>query len=108
MHFTSDKVTIADSTNFADSIPLFHQHTLAPMLEAATLLVQAYCDEQEGLQIVGYYHGNEVLDDFEVHPVANKIANKIQVNTGDTDRSSWHFTLLIHGYVLRMTMTCLV
>jgi hypothetical protein len=61
-------------------MPLFHQHTLAPMLEAATTLVQAYCEAKEGTHIVGYYHGNELMTDHSVHPVAAKIVNTIQVS----------------------------
>ena len=71
-------------------MPLFHQHTLAPMLEAATALIQAHCDAQGELQVVGYYHGNELLADHTVHAVASKIANKIQVVLSFHDYSSMY------------------
>lgn len=60
-----------------DAFPLFHQHTLAPMLELACMYIDQYCIEKK-LNIVGYYHGNELLDDMKVHPIALSIADKIE------------------------------
>jgi len=61
-----------------DSIPLFHSHlTLIPMLEAAMHLIQEYCIQSQ-LQIIGYYHANELEADTDLNPIAIKIASKIQ------------------------------
>ena len=74
--------------HIADAVPLFHQHTLAPMLESATMLVEQYCAELskaggEKIQIIGYYHANERSDDHTLSPLAQKIADKIQAHYSD-------------------------
>jgi hypothetical protein len=88
-----------------DAIPLFHSFlTLAPALETALLQVgaqklmqgcslgccatanqgagmrqvDAYCQGQADLQVVGYYHANEGLKDTELKPFARRIADRIQ------------------------------
>ena len=61
-----------DDVNVHDVVPLFHTHTLGPMLEVSTQLV----DQQER-HIVGYYHVNERVDDRGVPIVAEKVASAI-------------------------------
>ena len=70
-----------------DAVPLFHQHTLGPMLEAATLIVEKYCEEEATtghygakVQIVGYYHANERVDDTERKPLVRQIHAKVNDN----------------------------
>lgn len=59
-------------------LPLFHSSlSLAPMLEAALLLADEYCQLND-LQIVGYYQANEVCDDLELGPFGKKIIEKIR------------------------------
>jgi hypothetical protein len=62
-----------------DAVPLFHgQHGLLPMLELALSQVEDYLSlEKEGLVIVGYYHANERFDDYELSPLARRIAEHI-------------------------------
>ncbi|ELR25217.1 uncharacterized protein ACA1_289700 [Acanthamoeba castellanii str. Neff] len=59
-----------------DYIPFFHGATLAPMLEAAMMLVEERATEQQ-LSIVGYFHANELADDTELSPLAISIGSKI-------------------------------
>ena len=60
------------------TLPLFHtQISLAPMLEAALLLADEYC-QQNGLQIVGYYQANELVDDLDLGPFGKRISDKIR------------------------------
>ena len=67
----------ADTLSVSDAVPLFHQHTLSPMLEAATTLAEQHCAEQGGgLKIVGYYHANERANDREL--------SQLEVSVGRT------------------------
>ncbi|KAA8519446.1 hypothetical protein F0562_013679 [Nyssa sinensis] len=60
-----------------DSVPLFHsQIGLLPPLEIALVQIEEYYDQQ-GLNIVGYYHANERFDDFELGTVAKNIGDHI-------------------------------
>jgi len=65
--------------NITDYFPLFHGHTLAPMLEMAMLLIEEYC-EKEGVEVVGYFHANELYDDRELGALAHRIAHKMLKN----------------------------
>ena len=59
-------------------LPLFHSSlALAPMLEAALLLADEYC-QASGLQVVGYYQANELADDLDLGPFGKKICEKIR------------------------------
>ena len=61
-----------------ECLPLFHSPlALAPMLEAALLLADEYC-QASGKQIVGYYQANELCDDLDLGPYGKKIAEKIR------------------------------
>ena len=71
----------ADTLHVSDAAPLFHNHTLSPMLEAATMLVEQHCaGEGGGLQIVGYYHANERADDRELSQLVRQVHAKINEN----------------------------
>ncbi|BDA40952.1 ER membrane protein complex subunit 8 [Coccomyxa sp. Obi] len=62
-----------------DAIPLFHSFlTLAPSLETALCQVDAFCKADGNLQVVGYYHANERLNELDLKPAARKIADRIQ------------------------------
>jgi len=66
------------SVSVEKTLPLFHtQISLAPMLEAALLLADEYC-QQNGLQIVGYYQANELVDDLDLGPFGKRISDKIR------------------------------
>jgi hypothetical protein len=66
------------SVSVSEALPLFHSPLgLAPMLEAALLLADEYC-QQRKLQLVGYYQANEVADDLELGPFGKKICDKIR------------------------------
>lgn len=58
-----------------DAMPLFHTHSLAPMLKVAFTLIEQHC-KGLGLEIVGIYHttaqgGTEMTP---VKPIADKVA----------------------------------
>ena len=89
-----------------DAFPLFHTHTLTPMLEAACMLVEEHCRlkaEEDGdgggggggdggddglppppspdvLCIVGFYHANARLEDKALPLVVQQIGAQIQSN----------------------------
>jgi len=68
--------TQKDSTvKIVDAVPLFHQHTLNPMLDVAFSQIESYA-ASESLQIVGLY--TTTLVKGEVPEVAFKICDKIQ------------------------------
>ena len=49
--------------HISDCIPLFHSSlTLSPGLEIALTQIDAYCNTND-LEITGYYHANENIDD---------------------------------------------
>eukprot|EP00933_Yihiella_yeosuensis_P051026 TRINITY_DN48856_c0_g1_i1.p1 TRINITY_DN48856_c0_g1~~TRINITY_DN48856_c0_g1_i1.p1 ORF type:complete len:212 (-),score=59.85 TRINITY_DN48856_c0_g1_i1:61-696(-) len=61
-----------------DSMPLFHTHSLAPMLKIACMLIEEHCKTAgENLEIVGLYHatasGN--VEMTSVKAIADKIAS---------------------------------
>ena len=71
----------AETLSVSDAVPLFHQHTLSPMLEAATTLAEQYCVERgDGLKIVGYYHANERANDREVSQLVRQVHAKVNEN----------------------------
>jgi len=66
------------SVSVKQTLPLFHsQISLTPMLEAALLLAEEHC-QQTGLQIVGYYQANELVDDQDLGPFGKRISDKIR------------------------------
>lgn len=86
------------SVSVKETLPLFHSNiALAPMLEAALLLADEYC-EANGLDIVGYYQANELSDDLELGATGKKICEKIRANC------STCATLLIDGASMRPSL----
>jgi len=69
----------ADSAvSVSEALPLFHSSlALAPMLEAALLLADEYC-QQKKVQIVGYYQANEIVEDTDLGAFGKKIAEKVR------------------------------
>lgn len=65
----------------ADVVPLFHNGTLAPMLEAASHAAHAYASAS-GAKIVGYYAANEHLRDESISAAATGIATEIAAKGG--------------------------
>ncbi|KAM7278221.1 hypothetical protein ACFE04_005355 [Oxalis oulophora] len=62
----------------ADSVPLFHSHLgLLPQLEISLLVMIEEHYRAQGLEIVGYFHANQRLDDITLGSVANNIADHI-------------------------------
>ncbi|XP_061162514.1 ER membrane protein complex subunit 8-like [Saccostrea echinata] len=69
---------------FVDCVPLFHLTlSLAPMLEAALLQIDAYC-KSRGYVIAGYYQANENIRDKELNNVARTIGRRIQESCPDS------------------------
>jgi len=60
----------------SDSLPLFHGNVLAPMLEAALMQIEEYCNQHK-LSIVGTYFANELLENNNLSNVAIKLGEKI-------------------------------
>mmetsp|Transcript_41291 Transcript_41291/g.131309 ORF Transcript_41291/g.131309 Transcript_41291/m.131309 type:complete len:208 (-) Transcript_41291:127-750(-) len=60
-----------------DAIPLFHTHSLAPMLKVACMLIEQHCRAQGGLEVVGLYHASASgsLDMAPVKAIADKLAS---------------------------------
>uniref|UniRef100_A0A7S3UIC3 MPN domain-containing protein n=1 Tax=Oxyrrhis marina TaxID=2969 RepID=A0A7S3UIC3_OXYMA len=67
---------------FVDVVPLFHTHTLSPMLQVACMLVEAYGDAQKPqLQIVGMYYASSFTSGgVQVPAVARAMSEKISAN----------------------------
>ncbi|KAJ1444837.1 hypothetical protein M885DRAFT_551818 [Pelagophyceae sp. CCMP2097] len=64
-----------------DAVPLFHNGTLAPLLEAATTMADAHA-MQLGAHIVGYYFANEHLEDESAPATTSSIAEAIEAALG--------------------------
>ncbi|KNC85608.1 hypothetical protein SARC_02229 [Sphaeroforma arctica JP610] len=77
---TADKVTVADA------IPLFHTRLMLPAMAEVALAQSAAYSDEKGLEIVGYYHGDESVgkngtlsmptDNTNATVIANKIHDK--------------------------------
>lgn len=52
--------------------------------------MDAFCKADGKLQVVGYYHANERLNELDLKPAARKIADRIQ------SRVPQAITLLVH------------
>ena len=63
----------------ADAVPLFHSDPLAPMLEAAALLVEELYKSQS-YGIVGYYQANERYEEKTLGVVGSLIGQKVNAN----------------------------
>ena len=75
---TSEGATIA----VVDAVPLFHNGTLAPSVEAASLAVETYAKSAYGGRVVGYYAANEHLRDESIAPAAAPVADAIAARGG--------------------------
>lgn len=66
-----------------DAIPLFHHHTLTPMLEFAVAVISEYCADHTttNIKIVGLYSANANYDDEAINPLVRKIAEKLQLKS---------------------------
>merc|ERR1712241_105342 len=61
-----------------DAVPLFHTHSLAPMLKVACMLIDQHCRTAGGgLEIVGLYHANASgsAEIASVKAIADKLAS---------------------------------
>jgi hypothetical protein len=61
------------TVHVTDAVPLFHSHALAPLLEAATAMVDG-----GGEAICGCYFVNERLDDRGLPIVAERVASTVE------------------------------
>jgi hypothetical protein len=75
---TSEGATIA----VVDAVPLFHNGTLAPSVEAASLAVETYAKSAYGGRVVGYYAANEHLRDESIAPAATPVADEVAARGG--------------------------
>eukprot|EP00930_Biecheleria_cincta_P092095 TRINITY_DN81900_c0_g1_i1.p1 TRINITY_DN81900_c0_g1~~TRINITY_DN81900_c0_g1_i1.p1 ORF type:complete len:227 (-),score=46.13 TRINITY_DN81900_c0_g1_i1:76-699(-) len=60
-----------------DAIPLFHTHSLAPMLKVACMLAEEHCKAVGGLEIIGLYHAapSGSTEMTPVKAIAEKVAS---------------------------------
>jgi len=77
----------ARSWLITDSVPLFHTHVLAPMLELAFIQVEEYCRclslrEHKKFRILGCYVANERVADLEMNTMTRRVATRINTVTG--------------------------
>merc|ERR1712014_219001 len=65
------------SLQIVDAMPLFHTHSLAPMLKASFMMVDQHCRDVGGVEIVGIYHANaqRSTDIAPVKAIADKVAS---------------------------------
>lgn len=57
-----DGLLLGTDSHVLDAIPLFHNGTLAPMLEAARAVCEKYAASKDW-RILGYYYGSEHIKD---------------------------------------------
>eukprot|EP00403_Amphidinium_massartii_P033668 CAMPEP_0178439170 /NCGR_PEP_ID=MMETSP0689_2-20121128/36009_1 /TAXON_ID=160604 /ORGANISM="Amphidinium massartii, Strain CS-259" /LENGTH=215 /DNA_ID=CAMNT_0020061673 /DNA_START=44 /DNA_END=688 /DNA_ORIENTATION=- len=69
--------TTEKAVKIVDAVPLFHTHMLAPMLKVAFMLIEQYCQEAGGLEIVGLYYASAsgALEMGPVKAVADKVVS---------------------------------
>ena len=77
---TSEGATIA----VVDAVPLFHNGTLAPSVEAASLAVETYAKSAYGGRVVGYYAANEHLRDESIAPAAAPVVIDLEAEATPT------------------------
>uniref|UniRef100_K3X3W2 MPN domain-containing protein n=1 Tax=Globisporangium ultimum (strain ATCC 200006 / CBS 805.95 / DAOM BR144) TaxID=431595 RepID=K3X3W2_GLOUD len=66
-----------------DAVPLFHHDApLAPVLEVACAMVDAWCQTQPSKKIVGYYHAGEFGSESAaaLNVFGEKVADKVEAN----------------------------
>merc|ERR1719265_107556 len=67
--------------NIVDTIPLFHTHSLGPMLKIAFMLIEQHCRTCDDLEIIGLYHATPSgsLDISPVKAIADKLASNFSM-----------------------------
>ncbi|RIA98120.1 hypothetical protein C1645_176215 [Glomus cerebriforme] len=76
----SDNDNTTNKIIIVDAVPLFHHwNTLTPMLEVGLQQIEIYANRKK-LNVVGYYHANERVDDNKLPPFGQKIVSKLQEN----------------------------
>jgi Uncharacterised protein family (UPF0172) len=65
-----------DSRVIVDAIPLYHLSPCTPLLEAAAVLVLAYCKQHE-LQVVGWYHATAHTSGTTFPPSYTKLGQEL-------------------------------
>ncbi|OWY92545.1 hypothetical protein PHMEG_00038409 [Phytophthora megakarya] len=71
--------------SISDAVPLFHHEApLAPLLEVACAMVDAYCQKSQKLQIVGFYYAGSGYSPSDsgngLSHFAEKVADKVEAN----------------------------
>ncbi|CAM9367990.1 unnamed protein product, partial [Chrysoparadoxa australica] len=67
-----------------DAVPMFHLRSLAPLLESAAMLTEAYATELgEGITIGGVYTGSSALDDSGAGRIAGKMCDRVEGNSSE-------------------------
>ena len=84
-HCAVDGLCVGTSTGgsieIVDVVPLFHNGTLTPMLEAASKAAEVYATSK-GASVVGYYAANEHLRDESIALCAGPVAEEIAAHNG--------------------------
>ena len=86
-HAPQDAASSRVEVRVSDAVPLFHTHTLAPMLELAALLTQTRCEEN-GLEIVGCYFASERLEKPGVSPPVSDTVKSVAKTIVENLKSS--------------------
>jgi hypothetical protein len=74
---SSDKDSKSDSRQIVDVVPLFHDYTLAPMMEVAMTQIEEFCKLSGKFEIAGCYSANELYTDRDPDHMTEKFATKI-------------------------------
>ncbi|KAH7470838.1 hypothetical protein PRIC1_003337 [Phytophthora ramorum] len=69
----------------SDAVPLFHHEApLAPLLEVACAMVDAYCQKSQNMKIVGFYYAGNGYTSSDsssgLSHFAEKVADKVEAN----------------------------
>ncbi|KAG1698787.1 hypothetical protein DVH05_014742 [Phytophthora capsici] len=69
----------------SDAVPLFHHEApLAPLLEVACQMVDAYCQKSQKLEVVGFYYAGSGYSSSDsgngLSHFAEKVADKVEAN----------------------------
>ncbi|KAK9837647.1 hypothetical protein WJX74_002123 [Apatococcus lobatus] len=81
---SSDRLASGSQIHIVEAVPLCHSFlSLAPSLEVAFIQAELAA-KQQGLEVVGYYHVNQRLNDLELGPVARRLADRIYQSNSDS------------------------
>ena len=78
---------------------MFWSPPIYNFMQLWNLQVDAFCDLNGNLQVVGYYHANERLNELDLKPAARKIADRIQ------QRVPQAVTLLVVSLIITTVMS---